>query len=351
MSSRPENLLRSTFLDSLPGPECEHIFALTQELSAPLAAWCAKYPSLLRSFRVPQVGLTLAASAPFLSARELLPTGRLFLWLFAVDDLCDERPHAEEAASPLTLCARFEQAMSVLETPGAPCASEDPLHQAMRDIREGLTSLPLFSALRTSLLNALRDFLRGMQLEVAWSHLYRQSPPGPAPSLQEYLEKAACFTTGTLPIYLGVLMATRDEAILPRLPHFMGLGHEAAVSIRLANDLRTYEKELAEGKLNALILLQRERMEQHGQVSADALDRGRAEVKAHLLGALERCSQLGGEEATAGCQATQTIVNAVAFACGFYAHHDFHHALVRQDGHRLGEARPPRAAVTPSLST
>ena len=351
MSSRPENLLRSTFLDSLPGPECEHIFTLTQELSAPLAAWCAKYPSLLRPSRVPQISLTLAASAPFLSARELLPTARLFLWLFAVDDLCDEHPHAEEAASPLTLCARFEQAMSVLEAPGDSPPSEDPLHQAMRDIREGLSPLPLFSALRTPLLNALRDFLRGMQLEAAWSQLYRQSPPGPAPTLQEYLEKAACFTTGTLPIYLGVLMATRDEAIVPRLPHFMGLGHEAAVSIRLANDLRSYEKELAEGKLNSLVLLQREMMDQYGTAPTVALERSRAEVKAHLLDAMERCSQLGGEEATAGCRATQAIVNVVAFACGFYAHHDFHHALVRKDGHRLGEARPPSAPVTPSAST
>lgn len=351
MSSRPENLLRSTFLDSLPGPECEHVFALTQELSEPLAAWCAKYPSLLRPSRVPQISLTLAASAPFLSARELLPTGRLFLWLFAVNDLCDERPHAEEASAPLTRCARLEQAMSVLETPGAPSPSEDPLPQAMWDIREGLTPLPLFSALRPALLNALRDFLRGMQLEAAWSHLYRQSPPGPAPSLQEYLEKAACFTTGTLPIYVSVLMATRDEAILSRLPHFMGLGHEAAVSIRLANDLRSYEKELAEGKLNSLVLLQREMMDQYGLAPAVALERGHAEVKAHLLGAMERCGQLGGEEATAGCQATQTIVNVVGFACGFYAHHDFHPALVRKDGHRLGEARPSREAVTPSAST
>ncbi|SEU21955.1 terpene synthase family protein [Stigmatella erecta] len=351
MSSRPENLLRSTFLDSLPGPECEHIFALTQELSASLAAWCAKYPALLRPARVPQISLTLAASAPFLSPRELLPTGCLFLWLFAVDDLCDERSPGPEDGAPLSLWARFEQAVSWLEAPEDAAPHGEPLLQAIRDIRDGLAPLPLFSALRAPLAQSLRDFLRGMQLETEWSRLHRQSPPGPAPSLQEYLEKAACFTTGTLPIYLSVLMATRDAAIVPRLPHFMGLGHEAAVSIRLANDLRSYEKELAEGKLNSLILLQREGMAQHGTAPTAALERGRAEVRAHLLGAMERCSQLGGEEATAGCRATQTIVNAVAFACGFYAHHDFHHALVRQDGHRFGEARPSRAAVTPSAST
>lgn len=351
MSSRPENLLRSTFLDSLPGPECEHIFALTQQLSAPLAAWCAKYPALLRSSRVPQVSLTLSASAPFLSARELLPTGCLFLWLFAMDDLCDEWPTGPEAAPLSSLWTRFEQAVSLLEAPEDAPAREEPLLQAMRDIRAGLAPLPLFSALRMPLAHTLRDILRGMQLEMEWSRLHRQSPPGPSPSLEEYLEQAACFTTGTLPIYLGVLMATRDAAIVPRLPHFMGLGHEAAVSIRLANDLRSYEKELAEGKLNSLILLQREVMAQHGLSPAAALERSRAEVKAHLLGAMERCSQLGGEETASGCGATQTIVNVVAFACGFYAHHDFHHALVRKDGHRLGEARPSRVDVTPSAST
>jgi hypothetical protein len=321
MSSRPESLLRSTFLDSLPGPECEHILALTQELSAPLTAWCARYPSLLRRDRVPQASLTLAASAPFLGLRELLPTGYLFLWLSTVDSLFDERLHAEEAAP---LWARFEQAVALFEAPEGAPPSEEPLHQAMRDVQGALAPLPLFAALRTPLADALRDF-----------------PERPAPSLQEYLEKAACFTTGTLPIYLGVLMATRDETILQRLPHFMGLGHEAALSIRLADDLHNYEKKLAEGKLNALLLLQRAAIAQHGTAPAAALEQSRAEVSTHLQGALERCNQLGGDAASAGYWATQAIVNVLAFACEFDAPPGFH----------PGEARPSHAPVTPPAST
>ncbi|EAU68765.1 hypothetical protein STIAU_2812 [Stigmatella aurantiaca DW4/3-1] len=284
----------------------------------------------MRTLRVPQVSLTLAVSAPFLTARELLPTACLFMWLFAVDDLCDEAPPGEQAASDAPLWARLEQAVSVFGAPDPASPGEDPLRQAMRDIREGLAQFPLFASLRVPLESSLRDFLRGTRHETAWSLLYRQAPQGPLPSLEDYLEKGACYTSGTLPIYLGVLTSINEAAILPRLPHFMGLGHEAAISIRLANDLRSYEREVAEGKLNSLVLFQRELMAQHGMDAPRALERARAEVKTHLLDAMERCIQSGSGEAAAGSRATQAIVNAAAFACEFYIHHDFHHPVARQ---------------------
>jgi hypothetical protein len=334
MSSAPGNTLRSSFLDNLPAEEREHIFALTRELSVPLTAWSQTYATLIQPVRVPQISLTLAASAPFLSARELLPTACLFLWLFAVDDLCD-CPSEEPVPSPAQPWARLAHAVSVLDTPGSLSLGEDPLLLAMRDIRDGLAPLPLFAALRPSLVSAIQDFVQGARREMEWSLLYRQVPPSPSPSIEEYLEKAACATTGTLPVYLGVLMALPDETIPPRLPHFVGLGHEAAISIRLANDLRSYEKELAEGKLNALTLLQRQFMSQQGLTPAAALERSRSDIQAHLLDAMERCIQLGSGEGAARSRPTQTIVNVVAFACEFYAHHDFHHPLVRKGGHHL----------------
>ncbi|MDC0712039.1 terpene synthase family protein [Stigmatella sp. ncwal1] len=329
MSSKSENTLRSTFLEALPSAERDHIFTLTGELSVFLMAWSKKYPTLMRTRRVPQVSLTMAVSAPFLSARELLPTASLFMWLFAVDDLCDEAPPGEQAASDAPLWTRIEQAVSVFREPDTVSpGGEEPLRQSLRDIRDGLAHFPLFASLRAPLESSLRDFLRGTRHETAWSARYRQSPHGPLPSLEDYLEKGACYTSGTLPIYLGVLTSINEDAILPRLPHFMGLGHEAAISIRLANDLRSYEKELAEGKLNSLVLFQRELMAQHGMDSTRALARARAEVRTHLVDAMERCMQSGTEEASAGSRATQAIVNAAAFACDFYAHHDFHPPVV-----------------------
>jgi hypothetical protein len=273
----------------------------------------------------------LAATASFLSVRELLPAARLSMWLFAVDDLCDEGSAEERALGSAQRWSRLERGVAVLDEPaGSGSGDGDPLLQAIRDIRDELAGFPLFAPLRPSLVGFLREVLRGMQREEAWATRYRESPGDPLPTSRDYLE-TGLHSVGVLPVYLSMLATMGDDSIPSHLPRLLEMGHEAALCIRLANDLRSYERELAEGKLNSLVILQRELSTQRGLEPAAALEQARAEVKARMAGALERCVEIGRRERTGSAHPERYTTDLVSFVCDFYAHHDYHHTVVTQD--------------------
>lgn len=329
MSSSKKSALQSKFLNSLTDGERERIFALTRELSGALEEWVKRYPQLMRAVRVPQLSLTLAATASFLSVRELLPAARLSMWLFAVDDLCDEGSAEERAQGAAERWSRLERGVALLDEP-AGTGDGDPLLQSMRDIRDELGGFPLFAPLRASTVGFLREVLRAMQREDAWATRYRQSPQDPLPSSRDYLE-TGLHSVAVLPVYLSMLATMGDDSIPSHLPRLLEMGHEAALCIRLANDLRSYERELAEGKLNSLVILQRELSTQQGLEPAAALERARAEVKARMAGALERCVEIGRRARTGSARPERYTTDLMSFVCDFYAHHDYHHTVVTQD--------------------
>ena len=335
--------LQNKYLDGLSEAERRHVFLLTRELSEALDAWVRCHAPLIRPVRVPQVALTMAAAAPFLGVRELLPAARMSLWLFAVDDLCDGSPVDTGGLPDAPPWSLFERSLSLLEAAEDVDPGDEPLPRAMRDIREELAGFPLAAALRPHLVASLREVRTGMWLEAEWSSLFRRSPEGPGPSLEEYLERAARHTIGTLSIYLCVLSTLREVALIARLPALVELGREAALGLRLANDLQGHAREVLEGKLDALAILQRDLVRREGVAPQVALARARAEVKARAVGVVARCLTRGGERASAGAWPERVMLNALAFAFDFYTHHDYHHPVAREEERGLEPGPSPGA--------
>lgn len=334
MSSSKKSTLRSRFLESLPAEAQQHIFTLAGALSDSLREWVDGQGQLMRAVRVPPLCLTMAATASFLGVRELLPAARLSMWLFAVDDLCDEGAGDGRARLDEQLCRRLDRCVALLgETGGA--IPEDPLARAMRDIREELLGFESFTVLRPAMMEELRALLRGMLREEQWSAAYRASSGALFPSSSDYLENAGVYSIGVLPVYQCLLVTMGDASIAPHLPRLMELGREAALSIRLANDLRSYERELAEGKLNSLGILQRELETRKGLEAAAALEAARAEVKARMADALARSVKLGRGARTDSSHPERYVTDLISFVGDFYAHHDYHHTLVKQDGNDI----------------
>ncbi|HYO53615.1 terpene synthase family protein [Archangium sp.] len=318
MSSQKESTSQIKYLAGMSGEERAHIFSLAGELGRPLGEWVARYPQLLRPFRIPQASLTLSATAPFLDAASLLPAAQLMFWVFAADDLFDEGPQPAAELVP-----RLERCLALLGNPEDADAGGDPMLEVMRDARDSLARFPLFATLRPHLVEALRDMVRCMHRESDWSAAYRRSPRQPLPSFAEYLENGGP-TTGSLPFYLGVFSAMDDASLAAHLPRLLRMNREAATSIRCANELRGYEREVGEGKLNGLIILQRELMNQEKLDEAAALERARTMVKDRIPVGLERCRELTRHERTQSGNPERFILNIAAFICDFYVHHDFH---------------------------
>ncbi|MFY0521675.1 hypothetical protein ACN28I_00115 [Archangium gephyra] len=55
-------------------------------------------------------------------------------------------------------------------------------------------------------------------------------------------------TTGVIPVCLCMISAIDDPSIRSHLPRLLEMAHQVAICVRLANDLRTYEKELRPGE-------------------------------------------------------------------------------------------------------
>jgi hypothetical protein len=354
MSSQKESIPQIKFLAAKPEKERAHIFKLAGELGRPLGEWVARYPQLMRPFRIPQASLTLAATAPFLSADQLLPPAHLMFWIFVVDDLFDEAP---ERASELL--PRLERCLALLDNPQEGVTGGDPLLEIMRDARDSLASFPLFPTLRPRLVQSLRDMVKCMHRECEWSVGFRTSSQQSVPSFLEYLENGLP-TTGALPLYLGVFMAIDDSSVEGCLPQLYDMALQAAISIRCANELRGYEREVKEGKLNGLVILQRELMaQQPGLEGTAALEQARKVLEARIPEGLRLCRQrltgqmtqesIGGaanplrtwamgenfvgsmrspeprkNERTGSENPERFIMNIASFICDFYVHHDFH---------------------------
>ncbi len=68
------------------------------------------------------------------------------------------------------------------------------------------------------------------------------------------------YSCGYPPNVWTTLIALSDASVLPQLPKFKEMERTTSVCIRLANDLKSYTKELGEGKINAVVIRQYEAM-------------------------------------------------------------------------------------------
>lgn len=326
MSSSKATALQSKFLSSLPEDARNHVFALMGKLAPALGEWVARYPTLMRPVRVPQVALTVAATAPFLGVEALLPTAKLICWIFAADDLVDEHQGPLDDVWP-----RLQRAVALLEQPARTDTGGDALLEALRQIRDELARYPLFATLQPRLAKAMSDFMAGMRQESEWSAEYRNAPHHPYPSASEYLE-SELRTSGSLPIFLSVLTTLGDGSVPAHLSRLLAMEHEAAIGIRIANDLRGYERESSQGKLNVLGIRKLELMREQGLEEAAALEQARTKLKGDIAAALKSCELLDKNEHTESKRPECFIQHLAAFTCDFYAHHDYHHLLVNTAG-------------------
>ncbi|MFY0521658.1 terpene synthase family protein [Archangium gephyra] len=348
MSSQKESALRSKYLEGLPDKGA-HVFALTQELSAALRPWMDRHDrmislttsrDIMRNARAKQLCLTLAAAAPFLDVSRLMPATCMGTWFFVVDELTDEHGLTSSAqwGKLVGLHALFSPGrQDAIDTQGDERLA--PLLEALSDLRGLLRQYPIFETLSPELARALEEGLSGMRAEALWSAGSSDASRPSFPSLEEYLEKGALQTTGVIPVCLCMISAIDDPSIRSHLPRLLEMAHQVAICVRLANDLRTYEKELAQGKLNALGIVQQVLLKDgKAPDAAAALALAREAVQDKLSLTVKRCMELGGPESR---EKTQTMlperfmINLVAFVCDFYTHHDYHHVLVRQDGNEL----------------
>lgn len=310
--------IRSKYLANLNEDQKLRIFDLTTRVSRELHRWAVRYP-LIRKVRVWPVCLSVAAGAPFASAAVLTSMARMGLWIFTVDDLFDEEmvPYPE-------LQRRITRYHDILAGGRLdPQSDRDTLALALHNIREDLRAYPLFEALQDEWAEAIARTLDAMMREHEWRVSFQSS--GTIPLLPNYFAylNFGLYSCGFPPNVWTTLIALSDPTVLPQLGRFKEMERATSVCIRLANDLKSYTKELGEGKINAVVIRQYEAMAR-GLSAAQALESAQEVVKQDLWQELQHCNRLQAQIRTSTLSPERAIADTARFVCDFYEHHDYH---------------------------
>jgi Terpene synthase family 2, C-terminal metal binding len=222
-----------------------HLLDVAREVARSSEAWLRQYPIVKRPSVTAACGLVSTVAMPGLAIPELDLLTRWWLWIFGVDDVLDDLGVPDELVTAWV--RRF-----LRDLPSGP-GDADPLRAALGSIHDNLRRYPLYPALGARWQVGMADIVRGMLLEREWSSI----PLNEQPSYDAYLGNATT-TIAVRPYTLTAAILAGEPAAISELPALDPMIRAAARCFRLANDLRSDTRERAEGKLNAVSLMQRD---------------------------------------------------------------------------------------------
>lgn len=258
--------------------------------------WAEAYPGLFSAkpfdaALYSTLSLAMAFSGPWFTAEQLRMANKVSLWAFGLDWLVDyvaaSRQEVEEIARR---CANVAA--------GAPPLPGDDLTRMLAGIRDELASSPAFPELGPVWLDELRRMLDGMLVEWRWKSDKTR------PSFEEYLGNAD--NLGFSFVFAAHWIHVTGHGPVGDADRVREAGRAVQRVIRLLNDLGTYERDLAWGDLNALML-------------AD----GRAEVERRIAGLAARSRELIAPLRAAHPELAGYMERQMDFCAGFYRVGDY----------------------------
>jgi hypothetical protein len=239
-------LLPESDVDALPAAAPSgRICALAGQGQREMRGWAAEYADLFAAkpfdpALFSTLALAAAFSGPWLTAEQVRMANRSALWCFGLDWLIDY-----VATSPAEAAEIAGRCLAVAD--GGPAVPGDDLTRFLADIRDELRAAAAFPALGPVWRDELRRMLAAMVREREW-----RSAPERRPTFEEYLRNAD--NLGFSFVFAAHWMHTGESPPAADVPAIRAASWAVQRVIRLLNDLATYERDVAWGDLNALLL-------------------------------------------------------------------------------------------------
>ncbi|MGI5206430.1 terpene synthase family protein [Spirillospora sp. CA-108201] len=231
--------------------------ALAADCQRDLQEWAASFPVLFsaRPFDArlfSTVALANAFGAPWESADRLRIAVRASLWVFAADWVVDYKAETRadvERATRECLALLEPEGTNRLPGPGPESAAAETaaagLARCLSDLQSDLATSPAFGAHRELWGDRLRRYLDAMAREWDWKATG-------LPDFEQYVANADNF--GSSLVNVAHWIFTGDERTFAHLDELWTVSAGVQRVLRLLNDLATYERDLAWGDLNSLML-------------------------------------------------------------------------------------------------
>ncbi|GGK87819.1 hypothetical protein Ppa06_52850 [Planomonospora parontospora subsp. parontospora] len=230
--------------DRVAAMESGTVCAVAGRSQREMSEWAQAYPGLFSAkpfdaALYSTLSLAMAFSGPWLTAGQLRMANKASLWAFGLDWLVDYVAASSQEVE--------EIARRCLEVAGgAPPADGDDLARMLADIRDELASSPAFPELGPVWRDELERMLDGMLAEWRWK------ADKTVPTFEEYLGNAD--NLGFSFVFAAHWIHVSDRDAVADVDRVREASRAVQRVIRLLNDLGTYERDVAWGDLNALLL-------------------------------------------------------------------------------------------------
>lgn len=236
--------------DLLSSVESGRISAVAGQAQRDLQACASSYRDLFSAkpfdpALFSTVALANSFCAPWLAAHDLRIANRASLWAFALDWQVDYLATSlDEVADVVRRC------LSVAD--GAPPTEGDELARFLSDILAELAAAPAYPVLKPVWRQELGRMVAAMAREWEWQSARAADDMAALPTFEEYLRNAdnICFSF----VFVSHWILTSDPPPIPYAAEVLAAGRGVQEVIRLLNDLGTYDRDVAWGDLNPLML-------------------------------------------------------------------------------------------------
>jgi Terpene synthase family 2, C-terminal metal binding len=329
------------FLRARKHNDLDHIFCVSKDLSEKLILW-ASHHHYLRRKRILPLAIGMAASMPFVSVDDLTSIGKLNLWIFGIDDIVDEwqgkqkdlfdfinlyksvllDPKLELDITPSQKRKRIENVhersrINLFTT--ADCYNEVSL--ALKEILNDLAHYPLFQSLKSIWQDSIFKTISAMEKEQKWKLAYKKNKSKAIlPTLHTYM-KVGFNSIGAIPHMWSSILTMNDISIFEHFHYLQKIEHLASATIRLANDLQSFDREKREGKFNSVTIVA-----QHFESDGD-YERSIKTAKEYIAQLIHEnltlLNRLCSKKITLTGYPESSIFNCSQFTCDFYSLRDF----------------------------
>ncbi|MCT9933261.1 terpene synthase family protein [Planotetraspora sp. A-T 1434] len=254
----------------------------------------AKYPQLFPAKPFDpgffaMLSLVNAFCSPEGTADQIRSVTRVCLWVYAADWQVDYVAKSRDEVEGIA-----RECLSI------GFGSDAPLVRFLAEIYDDLATVPEFGPIEPIWRRQLEKFLTAMVKEWEW----RSAGPEALPTFEEYLENSD--SVGASFVNISHWIFTRDSRTLGHLDELMAVGITVQRALRLLNDFAGYERELAWGDINALLL-----------------DLSPAEVRERLDVLIKNCLALVQSLKGLCPDAASYLERQIGFNAGFYGVADY----------------------------
>lgn len=299
----------------IPKEHLERIQARVKDLVPSLMAWRERFPAIMAS-RLKPATLGSVAGHPDVTVEQHLLIAKAGLLVFAVDDIADGEIGSLEDAEVQRVLERYVETVRAPDSQEWPGADEASfVGGAVQDVARQLHAAPGAGRFLALWQEHFRRMCAGHLTELRDKRRYQQERV--LPTLEHYLDVSR-WTCGAAMYHCAALVVlapdfAREPLQEPLVEHALS---DMGLLGRWMNDVRSLERERAEGKFNSLTLLCAAGMSE-AESEREAVERSGKH--------LESLSSVAGQLPESLRPWGRTLVATGHFSRMFYMQREFHH--------------------------